>query len=87
MGAWDRKTRDRVVDRAFAVVGFATTLVGLGVLAVLLADVLMDGGSRISWQFLTSFPSRKPADAGILASIVGSLWVIVTMVIVAVPVG
>ncbi|MGZ8432598.1 MAG: phosphate ABC transporter permease PstA [Candidatus Deferrimicrobiaceae bacterium] len=87
MGAWDRKTRDRVVDRAFAVVGFATTLVGLGVLAVLLADVLMDGGSRISWQFLTSFPSRKPADAGILSSIVGSLWVIVTMVIVAVPVG
>lgn len=87
MAVWNRKTRDKVIDRSFSVVGFLTTLVGLGVLAALLADVLLDGGSRISWQFLTSFPSRKPDVAGFLSPIVGSLWVIVTMTIVAVPLG
>ena len=84
---WNRKTRDRVIDRSFAVVGFLTTLVGLGVLAALLIDVLLDGGSRISWQFLTSFPSRRPLEAGFLSPIIGSLWVIATMVVVAVPLG
>jgi phosphate transport system permease protein len=87
VGVWSRKTRDKVVDRSFSVVGFVTTLLGLGVLAALIADVVLDGGSRISWQFLTSFPSRRPADAGFLSSIVGSLWVIATMIVVAVPVG
>jgi phosphate transport system permease protein len=87
VGALDKKTRDRIVDRAFSVAGFATTLIGLGVLATLLVDVLLDGGSRVSWQFLTSYPSRRPVDAGFLSSIVGSLWVVATMVIVAVPVG
>jgi phosphate transport system permease protein len=78
---------DRFVDRGFSVAGLATTLLGLGVLAVLLADVLMDGAGRISWQFLTSYPSRKPADAGFLSSIVGSLWVVGTTIFVAVPLG
>jgi phosphate transport system permease protein len=87
VGVWDRKTRDKVVDRSFSVVGFLTTLVGLGVLATLLVDVVLDGGSRISWQFLTSFPSRKPADAGFLSPLIGSLWVIATMIVVAVPLG
>ncbi|MEW6721072.1 MAG: phosphate ABC transporter permease PstA [Thermodesulfobacteriota bacterium] len=87
MSAWNRKTRDRLVDKAFALAGLATTLIGLGVLAVLLADVLTDGAGRISWQFLTSFPSRKPAEAGFLSSIAGSLWVVATTVLVAVPVG
>ncbi len=87
MGAFDRKSLDRFKDRAFAVAGLATTLLGLGVLAVLLADVLMDGAGRLSWQFLTSFPSRKPADAGFLSAIVGSLWVVATTVCVAVPLG
>ncbi len=87
MRALNRKMRDRFVDRAFSVAGLATTLLGLGVLAVLLADVLMDGAGRISWQFLTSYPSRKPAEAGFLSSIVGSLWVVATTVLVAVPLG
>lgn len=87
MAVWNRKTRDKVIDRSFSVVGFVITLVGLGVLATLLADVLMDGGSRISWQFLTNFPSRKAAEAGFLSPLVGSLWVIATMILVAVPLG
>lgn len=76
-----------VLDRAFSVFGLLTTLVGLGVLLVLLADVLLDGGRRLSWQFLTSFPSRKAAEAGFLSPLVGSLWVVATMVLVAVPLG
>ncbi len=82
-----RRVRDRIVDRSFSVAGFLTTLVGLGFLVVLLADVIADGGSRVSWQFLTGFPSRKPEIAGFLSPIVGSLYVVGTMVLFAVPLG
>lgn len=82
-----RRTRDRIVDRSFSVVGFLTTLVGLGFLVVLLADVIADGGRRVSWQFLSGFPSRKPEIAGFLSPIVGSLCVVGTMVFFAVPLG
>lgn len=83
----DVKARNRFNDRAFSVVGLATTLIGLGVLVTLLADVLVDGAGRISWQFFTSFPSRKAAEAGFLSPIVGSLWIVAVMVLAAVPLG
>jgi phosphate transport system permease protein len=54
---------------------------------VLIADILADGASRISWGFFTSFPSRKAENAGILAAWTGSLFLIVITVCVALPVG
>ena len=50
--------------------------VALGMLAVLLIYIIMQGYSRIEWSFLTSFPSRFPERAGIQAAIMGSIYVI-----------
>ena len=47
----------------------------------------MDGGSRISWQFLTSFPSRHADKAGILSAWVGTTLVMLVTTFSAVPVG
>ena len=30
-----------------------------------------DGAGRLSWEFLTSFPSRRAADAGICHALIG----------------
>jgi phosphate transport system permease protein len=76
-----------LADRAFAVLGLLGLLGALAALAALLLDVILDGAPRLSWQFLTSYPSRFAASAGILPAIVGTFYVIVLTALMAVPVG
>lgn len=76
-----------LTDRAFAVLGLLGLLVALAALAALLVDIVVDGAPRLSWQFLTSYPSRFAESAGILPAIVGSFYVIVLTGLMAVPVG
>jgi len=77
----------RVWDRIFGPLSLIATLLGLVVLAALLIDVFSDGLPRLSWQFLTSFPSRKPEEAGLVSALVGSILMIVVTAMVAFPIG
>ena len=86
-GSEARRFLNRFYDKAFYVVGFLATMVGLAVLLTLLIDVFMDGASRLGWQFLTSYPSRKPEQAGILSAWVGTAWVMALTFIIAFPLG
>jgi phosphate transport system permease protein len=61
--------------------------VGVLTLVVLLADVVADGAGRLSAEFLSSFPSRRPEDAGIKAALWGSLWMIGLTAAIAFPLG
>ncbi len=79
--------RRRVSGRLFQWLCLAATCTGVAVLAVLLIDVLMDGLPTLSWTFLTNFPSRFPAQSGILSALVGSLWLISLTALFAVPTG
>jgi phosphate transport system permease protein len=74
-------------DFVFNVVGIVCTLVGILTLGALLADLLMDGLTRLNWTFLTSFPSRFAERAGILSSWVGTLLIMVVTAFAAVPLG
>ena len=71
----------------FAAVCFLATLVGVLVLAALLVDIVRDGWSHLSPEFLTSFPSRMPARAGVKPALLGSIWILVLTAIVAFPLG
>jgi phosphate transport system permease protein len=82
MTAW-RGVLD-VVFRAFALV---VLFLALASLAVLMYDVWQDGASRLSWQFLTSFPSRRPEEAGIWHALTGSVFVILVTAALAAPIG
>lgn len=82
-GLLGRNTGDRVVAAA----GLAALAFGLITLGVLLADVLADGLTRLSWSFLTSYPSRRPAEAGIYPALVGSVFLIGLTALLAIPVG
>jgi len=77
----------KVIDRLFEGLALIATLLGLITLAILLWDVLQDGLPRLNWQFITSFPSRKPEEAGILSALVGSLWLLGLTALFAFPVG
>ncbi len=63
-------------------------LVALVFLVVLLVDVLRDGAGRLSWDFLTSFPSRvNPEEAGIQSALIGTLYLMALCALFIVPVG
>lgn len=79
--------RRRWQDACFHVLGAACTLVCLAVLAALLANLVWSGASRLDWHFLTSFPSRFAARAGILSAIVGTLLIMLVTAATAVPLG
>jgi len=83
----DRKSINKWFNRAFYVLGLLATLIGLAVLVALLLDVLSDGLGRLGWQFLTSYPSRRPQEAGILSAWVGTVWIMVLTGLLAIPVG
>jgi phosphate transport system permease protein len=74
-------------DRLLQGLGLLVLALALGALAALLVDVLTDGASRLSWQFLTSYPSRHAEQAGILPALVGSIFVITLTAVIAVPLG
>lgn len=59
----------------------------LSVLGVLVAAVLFEGAGRLSWSFLTGFPSRFPEEAGILPAVVGTAAVAILALLVAFPLG
>ncbi len=61
--------------------------IGLAALITLLVDVFLDGAGRVSWDFLSSFPSRFAARAGIKPALYGSLWIISVCTLFSVPVG
>jgi phosphate transport system permease protein len=79
--------RRRILDVSFQSVALAVLVLALGALALLVADVIGDGGSRLNWQFLTSLPSRRAADAGIYNALVGSIFVIAVTAALSLPIG
>jgi len=79
--------RARRVDLIFAGAGLLVMLVAMGMLMALIVDLAVDGMGRLSWDFLTSFPSRRPERAGILSAWVGTSLVMIVTAFLAVPLG
>jgi phosphate transport system permease protein len=75
------------VGRVAAGLFLAATALGVLVLAILLVTVWQDGAARLSWSFVTSFPSRFADRAGILAGLMGSLWVLALTAVFSFPLG
>ena len=72
---------------AFASLAGMATAFGVLALAVLLFIVFKDGIGGLDWNFLTSFPSRNPEDAGVKAALLGTLWVMSFTALFSIPVG
>src|SRR5687768_18487839 len=74
-------------DYLFGVVGLLALMVGVLTFTALFVEMAIDGASRISWDFFTSFPSRRAHEAGILSAWVGSTLVMLVTAAMAVPLG
>lgn len=75
------------LDRVFAIATGVAIFIALAVLVTLLMDIAVDGIPRLSWDFITRFPSRRPQQAGILSALVGSLWLLAIVITFAIPIG
>src|SRR5687767_8889412 len=80
-------SRARRVDLAFACSGLLVMVVAMAMLMALILDLVIDGLPRLSWDFFTNFPSRRPARAGILSAWVGTTLVMLVTAALAVPLG
>ena len=79
--------RGRSLDFRFEILGFLVMVLAIAVLSSLIIDLLVKGLPRIDASFFTNFPSRRPAEAGILSAWVGSSLLILTTIFFAVPLG
>lgn len=82
-----RRRRTRMISALFASLCLASAIVCVLILVTLVWNVVSVGAAWLSWNFLSSFPSRNPEQAGILSALAGSLWLITIAAAVALPVG
>jgi phosphate transport system permease protein len=57
------------------------------VLAALILDICIDGAPRLSYSFMTSFPSRFADRAGIYSALAGSLGLMALVLVFSLPLG
>jgi phosphate transport system permease protein len=74
-------------DALFGVLGLIALMIGVLTFVALFADMAWNGMGRLDWDFFTHYPSRRPAQAGILSAWVGSTLVMLTTAFFAVPLG
>ena len=77
----------RIADVAFQAIALLVLLIALACLGALIFDIVSDGAGRLSWDFITSFSSRRASQAGIWSALVGSIFIIAVTAVLAVPVG
>jgi len=71
---------------AFALITLAATAVILPIFFIV-GYIIVQGGSALSWEFITAFPRDGMKAGGLLPAIVGTLLLTLGTGIVAVPIG
>ncbi len=79
--------RHKRYDALFGVLGLVALMIGVLTFVALFTDMAWNGMGRLDWDFFTNYPSRRPAQAGILSAWVGSTLVMLTTAFFAVPLG
>jgi phosphate transport system permease protein len=83
-----RSSGDAAAGLGFSVLMYgavATAFIGLG---AIIWDFVSDGASVLSWDFVTSFPSRViPENAGIESAVVGTIYLMIICAVLVIPLG
>jgi phosphate transport system permease protein len=74
-------------EKLFVALCLFAVLLPVLMLFTLFGRLFLDGLPRLSWEFLTSYPSRRAAAAGILPAAVGTLYLILLTALIALPLG
>jgi len=80
-------TNRYVIAKIFHGFCFTVAWSGVLILGILLFHVTQEGIQWLDLQFLSDFPSRFPAKAGIHSALIGTLWLISLTALFSVPIG
>lgn len=75
------------MEGLFKLLGMVCMTFAVLVLAALIIDTVLNAADRLNFDFLTSFPSRRPEKAGIAAALVGSFYLILLTAVISLPLG
>ncbi|MBI3287831.1 MAG: phosphate ABC transporter permease PstA [Chloroflexi bacterium] len=81
-----RRLRQNIA-RLFYWIFLAATLVGVLTLTVLLIDIWRDGSPWLDLDFMNSFPSRFPEEAGVKSALFGTIWLLALTALISFPIG
>lgn len=79
--------KQRSKNIVFQVVAIAGLLFAVVVLLLLLINVFESGLGRLNLQFIQSYPSRHPEQAGIVAGLAGTMFMVLLTALFAIPIG
>jgi phosphate ABC transporter permease subunit PstA len=71
----------------FLVLLWLAMFIAMTVLLVLIVTTLIHGASRLDLRLFTEYPASSPQRAGARPAILGSIWVISTTAVLAIPLG
>ncbi len=80
-------THRKILNQLMKILGLLGLGLALIILLTLIFDLVIRGGSRIDFNFLTSFPSRRPSEAGLLSAWVGTIFVMLITAVMTILVG
>jgi phosphate transport system permease protein len=78
-----RRTKERLFFLLFRGCGLVVALA----LLIIVGNIVLLGIGTISWEFLTQFPKRNFTEGGIFPAIVGTLYLMALVMVIAVPIG
>lgn len=78
-----KRTSEKIIYALMRVVTYMVVFF----IAYILIDIFIHGLPAISWEFLTSDPQKSGAEGGILPAILGTLYLVIGTILVALPLG
>ncbi|MBN1785945.1 MAG: phosphate ABC transporter permease PstA [Candidatus Methanofastidiosa archaeon] len=79
----DRHTKDKLMKGIL----WASAILTIAVLLIIIGFIVVKGSPAISWEFLTTKPLRSGRLGGIYPAIIGTIYLAGMAVIVATPIG
>ena len=66
---------------------FASVLIIVIMLAIIMGDIIICGAGTINWEFLTHPPENGMEEGGVFPAIIGTVALVFLMVLAVVPIG
>ncbi len=77
----------KAIGGAFYAVFLLAVMIGIIGLLVLIVRILFEGLPWLNWDFINSYPSRHPEQAGLKSALWGSVWLMGLTALFAIPIG
>ena len=57
------------------------------IVGYIIFDIVIKGLPKLNWEFVSSFPRKSGAEGGILPAIVGTIYLVLGAIVIALPLG